>query len=138
MHGGKNNEQGICLMKKLHLVFWLLLAAPVAQAERIVKEFSGSENTTTAMFTVESPWLLDWRLDADYENFVALEISLVEAHGGRHVGRILRTQRKGNGIKLFEEGGTYQLRVSTTLARWRIKIIQISDEEAELYTPRGQ
>ena len=138
MHGGKNNEQGICLMKKLHLVFWLLLAAPIAQAERIVKEFSGSENTTTTMFTVESPWLLDWRLDADYENFVALEISLVEAHGGRHVGRVLRTQRKGNGIKLFEEGGTYQLRVSTTLARWRIKIIQISDEEAERYTPRGQ
>jgi len=137
-NGGKNNEQGICLMKKLHLVLWLLLAAPYAQAERIVKEFSGSENTTTAMFTVESPWLLDWRLDADYENFVALEISLVEAHGGRHVGRVLRTQRKGNGIKLFEEGGTYQLRVSTTLARWRIKIIQISDEEAERYTPRGQ
>jgi hypothetical protein len=50
----------------------------------------------------------------------------------------LRTQRIGNGIKLFEEGGTYQLRISTTLARWRIKVIQISDEEAELYTPRGQ
>jgi hypothetical protein len=134
----ENSEQGICWMKKLHLVFWLLLAAPFAQAERIVKQFSGSENTTTAIFVVESPWLLDWRLDADYENFVALEISLVEAHGGRHVGRVLRTQRKGNGIKLFREGGMYQLRISTTLARWRIKIIQISDEEAELYTPRGQ
>lgn len=137
-NGGKNNEQGICLMKKLHLVLWLLLAAPFAQAERIVKEFSGSENTTTAIFVVESPWLLDWRLDADYENFVALEISLVEAHGGRHVGRVLRTQRKGNGIKLFRESGIYQLRISTTLARWRVKIIQISDEEAELYTSRGQ
>lgn len=110
----------------------------MAHAERIVKEFSGNENTTTAIFVVESPWLLDWRLDADYENFVALEISLVEAHGGRHIGRVLRTQRKGNGIKLFREGGMYQLRVSTTLARWRIKIIQINDEEAELYTPRGQ
>ena len=125
-------------MKKLHLVLWLLLASPFAQAERIVKEFSGSENTTTAIFVVESPWLLDWRLDADYENFVALEISLVEAHGGRHVGRVLRTQRKGNGIKLFRESGIYQLRISTTLARWRVKIIQISDEEAELYTSRGQ
>ena len=116
----------------------LLLDAPFAQAERIVKDFASNENTTTAMFTVESPWLLDWRLDADYENFVALEISLVEAHGGRHVGRVLRTQRKGNGIKLFRESGIYQLRISTTLARWRVKIIQISDEEAELYTSRGQ
>jgi hypothetical protein len=51
---------------------------------------------------------------------------------------VLHTKRKGNGVKLFEEGGTFQLRISSTLARWRIKIIQITDEEAELYTPRGQ
>jgi hypothetical protein len=82
--------------------------------------------------------LLDWRLDADYSQLVALDIVLVEARGGRHVGRVLHTKRKGNGIKLFEESGTFQLRISSTLARWRIKIIQISDEEAELYTPRGQ
>ena len=93
---------------------------------------------TTAQFTVEGPWLLDWRLDADYSQLVALDIALVEARGGRHVGRVLHTKRKGNGVKLFEEGGTFQLRISSTLARWRIKIIQITDEEAELYTPRGQ
>ena len=88
------------------------------------------------MFTVESPWVLDWRLDADYESLVALDITLVEARTGRHIGRVLHTKYKGNGVKLFDEGGTYQLRVSSTLARWRIKIQQLTDEEAKLYTPK--
>jgi hypothetical protein len=125
-------------MKKVTLTLLFLLAAPQAGAEQIVKDFSGTKNMTTAQFTVAGPWLLDWRLDADYSQLVALDIALVEARGGRHVGRVLHTKRKGNGIKLFEEGGTFQLRISSTLARWRIKIIQITEEEAELYTPRGQ
>lgn len=125
-------------MRKSLCILLLLLAAPLAGAEQLVKEFSGTGNTTTAMFTVEAPWLLDWRLDADYEQLTALDITLVEARGQRHVGRVLHTKRKGNGLKKFDEGGTYQLRISATLARWRIKIIQISDEESELYTPRGQ
>jgi len=125
-------------MKKATLTLLFLLAAPLAGAEQLIKDFSGNKNATTAQFTVEGPWLLDWRLDADYSQLVALDIALIEARGGRHVGRVLHTKRKGNGIKLFEESGTFQLRISSTLARWRIKIIQISDEEAELYTPRGQ
>ena len=125
-------------MKKVYLSLLLLLAAPLSSAKETVKEFSGNANTTTAMFTVESPWLLDWRLDGDYDALIALDITLVEAHGGRHIGRVLHTKYKGNGVKLFNEGGTFQLRVSSTLARWRIKIEQITKEEAELYTPRGQ
>ena len=87
-------------------------------------------------FTVDAPWILDWRLDADYEQLVALDITLVEARTGRHVGRVLHTKHKGNGVKLFQEGGSYQLRISSTLARWRIKIEQLSAEEAERYTPK--
>ena len=124
-------------MKKLMSVLLLLAALP-AGAEQLVKEFTGTANTTTPMFTVEGPWLLDWSLNGDYEQLIALDISLVEAHGGRHVGRVLHTKHKGDGLKLFDEGGTYQLRISATLARWRIRIIQISAEEAEQYTPRGQ
>lgn len=125
-------------MKKLTLTLMILLAAPLAGAEELVREFTGNKNATTPEFSVEGPWLLDWRLDGDYNAMVALDITLVEARGGRHVGQVLHTKRKGNGLKLFQEGGRYQLRVSSTLARWRIKIIQISEEEAELYTPRGQ
>ena len=93
-------------MRKICLTMLLLLVPPLATASETVKEFSGTANTTTAMFTVESPWLLDWRLDGDYDAMVALDISLIEARTGRHVGRVLHTMYKGNGVKLFQEGGT--------------------------------
>lgn len=125
-------------MRKICLTMLLLLVLPLATASETIKEFSGTGNTTTAMFTVESPWLLDWRLDGDYDAMVALDISLIEARTGRHVGRVLHTMYKGNGVKLFQEGGTYQLRISSTFARWRIKIQQITAEEAKLYTPRRE
>jgi len=116
-------------------VLAVLLSSAVS-SKSLVREFAGNKPTTTAEFTVDGPWLLDWRLDADYEQFVALDISLIEARTGRHMGRVLHTKFRGNGLKLFEEGGTYQLRISSTLARWRVKIEQITPEEVELYTPR--
>jgi hypothetical protein len=123
------------------LYFWLLaasllFAALTTQAAQLVREFSGTSSTTTAAFKVESPWILDWRLDGDFENLVALDITLVEAKTGRHVGRVLHTKSKGNGVKLFYEGGEYQLRISATLGRWRLKIEQLDEEEAELYAPK--
>jgi hypothetical protein len=124
------------MTKKILLVLLALAALP-ALASDVVKEFSGTSNMLTPVFTVESPWILDWRLNGDYEALIALDIALIEARTGRHIGRVLHTKRKGNGVKLFNEGGTYQLRVSATLARWNIKIEQLSEEEAELYTPRG-
>ncbi|NCF52083.1 hypothetical protein GWP57_10770 [Gammaproteobacteria bacterium] len=116
----------------------LLVATLPASAAELVREFSGSGNTTTVAFHVESPWIMDWRLDADYDQLVALDITLVEAKTGRHIGRVLHTKNKGNGVKLFYEAGNYQLRISSTLARWRIKIEQLTDEEAQLYVPKRQ
>lgn len=123
---------------KIAIVFLALLAGMPASAGEIVKEFRGSGNVTTAIFTVESPWLLDWRLDGDYEQMLALDVTLIDAKSGKHVGKILHTKRRGNGLKLFQEGGRYQLRISSTLARWTFKVEQIEPEEAERYTPRGQ
>ncbi len=113
-----------------------LLLASAASSRSLVREFSGDKSATTAEFRVDGPWLLDWRLDSDYEQMVALDISLIDARTGEHMGRVLHTMYKGNGVKLFDEGGVYRLRISATLARWRIKIQQITPEEAELYTPR--
>ncbi len=118
------------------LVILLTLMTSAASGAETVREFSGEGNKLTPIFTVQSPWLLDWRLDGDYDTLVALDVTLVEARTGRHVGRVLHTKYKGNGVKLFKEGGSYQLRISSTFARWRLKIQQITDEEAKLYTPR--
>ena len=121
----------------LVVIIFLLTAQP-APAKTRVAEFKGDGNTTTAIFRVESPWILDWRLDGDFDQLVGLEITLVEARNGRHVGRVLYTKRRGNGVKLFHSAGLYQLRISSTLARWTVKIDQLTREEAELYTPKAQ
>lgn len=113
-----------------------ILIASTATAKQLVREFRGTGNMTTASFQVEGPWILDWRLDGDYDALIALDVTLINAKDGSHVGRVLHTKYKGNGVKMFEEGGRYQLRISSTLARWTFKVEQITREEAELYTPR--
>jgi hypothetical protein len=124
-------------MKRIGLILFLFVASMTAQAEVTVKEFRGTGNLTTPIFTVESPWLLDWRLDGDYDRMVALDIALIEAHTGKHVGRVLYTKRKGNGVKIFKDAGQFQLRISSTLARWTLKVQQLQPEEEEQYTPKA-
>lgn len=126
-------------MKRLNLLIvcvMLAVTGATAQGATRVTEFKGTGNMTTAIFRVESPWVLDWRLDGDYEQLMGLEITLVEAKTGKHLGRVLYTKRRGNGVKLFHTAGLYQLRVSSTLARWTVKIDQLTREEAELYSPK--
>ena len=121
----------------LLLIAALTLGYSPADAKTRVAEFKGSGDTTTAIFRVESPWILDWRLDGDFDQLVGLEITLIEARNSRHVGRVLYTKRRGNGVKLFQTAGLYQLRISSTLARWTVRIEQLTREEAELYTPKA-
>jgi len=123
-------------MRRLAAAAFLALLVSSTQGAQLVREFRGTNNGMTPTFTVEAPWILDWRLDGDYDQLVALEVTLVEAKSGRHVGQVLQTKRKGNGVRLFKQGGTYQLRVSGSLARWTLKVQQLTPEEAELYTPR--
>lgn len=129
-------DYSFSMSKFLIAVLLTVVCIADAAAAQRVAEFHGSGDTTTAIFRVESPWVLDWRLDGDYNQLVALEITLVEARTGKHVGRVLHTKRKGNGVKLFRTSGLYQLRVSSTLARWTIKIDQLTNAEAEGYTPK--
>jgi len=118
---------------RIIVIIFLASLTVSAGASELVREFSGTKNTTTVEFTVESPWILDWHLNADYEQLVALDITLIEARTGRHVGLVKHTKRIGNGVRLFRIDGTYQLRISATFARWRIKIEQLTDAEAEHY-----
>jgi hypothetical protein len=123
-------------IQRLAIAAALVFLASSAGGAQLVREFNGTNNSTTPSFTVEAPWILDWRLYGDYDQLVALEVTLVEAKTGRHIGQVLQTKRKGNGVRLFRQSGTYQLRVSGSLARWTLRIQQLTPEEAELYTPR--
>lgn len=107
-----------------------------ASAKTLIRDFSGTGTATTAEFEVRAPWILDWRVNSDYQDSLAIEIALVDANTGFQAGLIVQTKRAGNGVRLFNQSGKFRLRVSSTLARWQLKVEQITRAEAELYTPK--
>ncbi|HEX5765837.1 MAG TPA: hypothetical protein VFY27_09735 [Woeseiaceae bacterium] len=112
------------------------LAGMAAAQQEEALEFKGSSSTTTPKFTVEAPWILDWRVFSDFPQSVSIEIALLDGTTGMHDGLVLQTKEMGNGVKLFNEGGTYQLRIDSDLARWQILVKELTKEEAEQYTPK--
>lgn len=116
------------------LALCVLAAAAKAQDEPI--EFSGSNSTTTPKFEVQAPWILDWRVFSDFPQSVSIEIALLDGTTGTHAGLVLQRKEMGNGVKLFTESGTYQLRIDSDLARWQIIIKELTEEEAGQYTPK--
>ena len=125
-------------MNKLK-IFALLITVLLplnAAAEQLVKEFSGSRTQQTAEFEVKGPWLLDWRVNSEFVESMGLTVVLLEEPTRAHAGTVMKTKYPGNGLKLFEEGGRYSLKVDAVLANWTIKVIQLTPEEAEAYTPK--
>ncbi len=107
-----------------------------AQGQQVVAEFSGNNNTTTREFEVEGPWILNWRVTGSYTGSLGFELMLLDGKTRMHKGVILRTRRSGNGVKLFRESGTFRFRISAGLANYQLKVEEISEEDAKLYTPR--
>ena len=127
MHGNLNRFL-ICLA--------LLMMSAIAPAEETVVEFSGTGNRTTAEFKVDSPWILDWIINSDYDKMVSFDLDLVDAKTGVLVGNILRAKALGNGVRMFNTSGTYRFRINASFVRWNLKVKELTAEEAELYTPR--
>jgi len=109
-------------------------AAP-SRAEQLVREFSGTASAITAEFTVDGPWLLDWRVNSDYSRFMAVDIILLDGKTGFQVGKIRHKKEPDDGLRLFETGGSFKLRIDSSHTRWQLKVIQITAEEARLYVP---
>ncbi|MEJ2535341.1 MAG: hypothetical protein P8008_07765 [Gammaproteobacteria bacterium] len=101
-------------------------------------EFSGSSSRITPEFEVEAPWLLDWRVSSDGAYELAVEVGLQQAGTGIHEGRVLMAKFPGNGVRLFDQGGRFYFRVDSQFANWSLKVQQLTDEEAALYTPRDR
>ncbi len=114
----------------------LCCVAGTVHSQELVTEFRGSDNTTTREFAVQAPWILNWRVTGDYNRAVGFELTLLDGKTRMHKGVILRLKRTGNGVKLFNEGGTFRFRISSGFASWHLKVEKISEEEAKLYTPR--
>ena len=117
--------------------FALLLGqAPAAHAKELIKQFSGSRSTNTAEFDVHAPWIMDWLVTGDPSQVVAVDISLINADTGAYQGEVLRTKTAGNGVRLFKQSGHFYFRVNATMMNWQLKVIQLTNAEAEQYTPK--
>jgi hypothetical protein len=115
----------------------IAVIAPVANsAEELVTEFKGTSSTVTSSFSVDGPWLLDWRVNSDYLYSMAIDIVLLDAETGLQVGRVKHKKEPDNGLRLFEQGGRYKVRIDSSHTRWQVKIIQISKADVERYTPK--
>lgn len=113
---------------------WLPLGA---QAEELIKEFKGSRSTTTLEFEVQAPWIIDWRVSGDPSEVTAVDISMFNAATGAHEGVVLRKKSAGNGVRLMDQSGRFYFRVDAALLDWTLKVIQLTDKEAEAYTPKS-
>ena len=115
----------------------IVTIAPIANgAEELVTKFEGKDSTITASFRVNGPWLLDWRVNSDYTRSMAIDIVLLDAETGLQVGRVKHKKEPDNGLRLFDQGGRYKIRIDASHTRWQVKIIQITKADAELYTPK--
>ncbi|MDX1480610.1 MAG: hypothetical protein R3315_02985 [Woeseiaceae bacterium] len=128
------------ILRLLSLILIAFAWTPASAAE-LLREFSGTAGTTTTEFEVEAPWILDWRVNSDYRPSMAIEVHLVDGVTGLHEGLLLKIiypdpYDRLDGVKLFDEGGRYRFRVSSTFARWNLKVIELTEDEAALYTPR--
>ena len=114
----------------LLLVFFSMSAG----AEELVADFKGNGSRTTAEFKVRGPWIIDWRINSNYTHMLSFDVDLVDGRTGVLKGSVLRTKQLGNGVRLFENSGRFRLRINGSFIDWQLKIKQLTEAEAKLYT----
>ena len=113
----------------------ILCFAGHTYGKELIREFKGTGNKTTAEFEVKAPWIVDWRTHGDYPGQMAVEVNLATVTG-EYVGKIFMTKYVDNGVRLFNEGGHYVLKVDASLASWTLRVEQLTKQEAEAYKPK--
>jgi hypothetical protein len=116
----------------------LAVAAHDVAAEQEIRQFSGNSSGNTAEFEVRAPWVMDWLVSGDPGQYEVVSIALVNAISGAYEGVALKTKTAGNGVRLFDKGGRFYFRVDASMMNWKIKVIQLTAEEAKQYRPKTQ
>lgn len=130
-------------MKKLYFLAIVLSPGFLSQstlAEELIVEFKGSGNRTTATFEARGPWVLDWRINSDYNKMISFDLDLLNGSTGMLQGNILRMnalEYGRNGVRMFNESGKFRFRINGSLVKWHFKVKQLTQAEAELYKPRS-
>jgi hypothetical protein len=127
-------------MNRFRISFFVFVAficfSSVVNSKELIREFNGSESKTTADFEVEAPWIVDWRTNGDYPGQMAVEVGLINAATGQYEGKVTTTKYVNNGVKLFTESGVYRFQIDSTLARWTLRVEELTRQEAETYLPK--
>ena len=120
------------------LCITLAFAAHSVAAEQEIAQFSGTASGNTAEFEARAPWVMDWLVSGEPGQYEVVNIALVNAISGAYEGVALKTKTAGNGVRLFDKGGRFYFRVDASMMNWKIKVIQLTPEEAKLYRPTTQ
>jgi hypothetical protein len=92
--------------------------------------FSGEGNGRTAVFETGGPWLLDWAISSDTPLLTVFEMRLHEAESGEYLGTLVELHGIGNGLKLFEQGGAFEIGIVANNASWQLQVIEVSPDTA--------
>lgn len=122
---------------RIALTIVLGFAAQDLAAERLIAQFSGESNRNTGTFEVRAPWIMDWLVSGEAGQYEVVDIALVNANTGVFEGVAVRSKTAGNGVRLFEQSGRFYFRIDASMMNWKIKVIQLSAEEAEQYKPKA-
>ncbi len=60
-------------IKRIAAALILVVSCTTASGERLIAELNGSGNQTTATFIVTAPWVLDWRINSEFERMVSFD-----------------------------------------------------------------
>ena len=127
-------------IKRIAAALILVVSCTTASGERLIAELNGSGNQTTATFIVKAPWILDWRINSEFERMVSFDLDLLDGNTGVLKGSVVIRKALGrgleDGVRLFNESGKFRFRVNGSLVQWYLKVKQLTPAEAELYTPR--
>lgn len=108
------------------------LGVATAAAQAVVERFAGSGPGSTETFTVEGPWLLNWRVGSEFPLLAHLEVHLYEEPSGRFVGLAVNYSGVGSGQKIIAEGGQYRIVVAGRSMDWAVEVEEARREVAEL------
>ncbi|RLA26680.1 MAG: hypothetical protein DRQ63_07715 [Gammaproteobacteria bacterium] len=127
-------------IKRIAVALILVVSCTTASGERLIAELNGSGNQTTATFIVTAPWVLDWRINSEFERMVSFDLDLLDGNTGVLKGSVVIRKSLGrgleDGVRLFNQGGKFRFRVNGSLVQWYLKVKQLTPAEAERYTPR--
>jgi hypothetical protein len=126
-------------MRHITMIFVLFIFSQLAFGEELIVEFKGSGNQTTATFEARGPWILDWRINSDYNKMISFDLDLLNGATGMLQGNILRLKALEygrNGVRMFNESGKFRFRINGSFVKWHFKVKQLTPAEAELYKPQ--